>query len=256
MLRDSVTRQREAVHPRVAVLVRDHQQAPAGVVADAIEVPAPTRARPPSRRRACSERSRTCLGPRSSRREAGRVGEPDRRPRTRPAPSCGVTWTISPVSTPSRNRFESPLSSPSCPATTQRPSARTRRWRTSRRARTSARLRSRAAARRRRSRGRCGGSSSTRAARRRATRAASGGCSADRRPAARPPDRAASARSRPRRSRAAAGRPAGAAPRPARRSSSAARARRRRAAAGRAGASPRGREATSSHVPSLDHESG
>ena len=37
-------------------------------------------------------------------------------------PSWGVTWTTSPLSTPSRNRFESPLRSPACPATTQRPS--------------------------------------------------------------------------------------------------------------------------------------
>ena len=39
VLRDSVTRQRQAVNPRVAVLVRDHQDVPACIVAEALEIP-------------------------------------------------------------------------------------------------------------------------------------------------------------------------------------------------------------------------
>ena len=123
VLRDSVTRQRAGRPPASS---RPRSRPPArcrpAVVAEALEVPLRLVQRPPSRRRACSERSRTCRGPRSSRR-GSRTSR-----RARPAsmysawPSCGVTWTTSPVSTPSRNRFESPLSSPSCPATTQRPS--------------------------------------------------------------------------------------------------------------------------------------
>ena len=78
VLRDSVTRQRQAVHPRVAVLVRDHQQVPARVVADAIEVPLRfVQDIPAAAERVARDRERVSALVRRA-DEAGRVGEPDR----------------------------------------------------------------------------------------------------------------------------------------------------------------------------------
>ena len=175
VLRDSVTRQREAVHPRVAVLVRDHQQVPARVVADAIEVPLRlVQDLPAAAERVARDRERV---PALVRRadEAGRVGEPDRvhvlglpvvrrhvddlagldpeQEQVRVAAQLAEL----PGDDPAAVGRELAVGAPA--AELERPLVSG----------------SRAAARRRRSRGRCGGSSSTRAARRRARRAASGG---------------------------------------------------------------------------------
>ena len=78
MLRNSVTRQPQAVHPRVAVLVRDHQHVPAAVVAEALEVPIRlVRDLPAAAERVAGDREGVATFVRRA-EETGGVGEPDR----------------------------------------------------------------------------------------------------------------------------------------------------------------------------------
>ena len=175
VLRNSVTRQRHAVHPRVAVLVRGHEHAPAGAVAEAREIPIRLVHDLPAASEGVARDGEGVAALVRRAEEAGRVGEPDRIHVLRLTLVRRHVDDLAALDAEQeqvRCRRSAPRAARRRP--TARP-ARSRRWRTGRRARRSAPPHSRVVARRCRSRGRCGDSWSTRAARRRARRAASGG---------------------------------------------------------------------------------
>ena len=177
VLRDSVTRQRQAVHPRVAVLVRDDQHAPTGVVADAVEIPVRLVHDLPAAAERVARDRRRCRDPRSSRRgsRTSRRARPARRirPRRRAASRERPRRSRRRSGTGSCRRSARPELLGDDPPPVRRDLAVDVQAAELEGPLLAAR---RAAARRCRSRGRCGGSSSTRAACRRARRAATSGC--------------------------------------------------------------------------------